>query len=79
MCVAGSAGVRMRASSRSKWSVEPVYLKAIIMGLCIGVVAMLLDLWVGERGWRARGAALLLAGGLLCLLQYGLIHFRRRR
>lgn len=58
---------------------EPVYLKVIILGLCIGVVAMLLELWVGDRGWPARGAALLVAGGILCLLQYGLIRFRNRR
>ncbi len=64
--------------SRAGRAVERVYLEALVMGLCIGVAAMLLDYWVGDGSWRLRGATLLLVGGALCVFQYRLARFRRR-
>lgn len=57
--------------------VERVYLEAFVMGLCIGLAALLIDRWVGEAGWPPRVLALLLVGGLLCLIQYGMVRARR--
>lgn len=57
---------------------ERVYVEAVIMGLCIGVAALLLDQWIGYRSWNMRIATLVLVGGALCLLQYGLARLRRR-
>jgi hypothetical protein len=55
------------------------YADAAIMGLAIGLGAILLELWVGDSGWLARVVALLVVGAGLCAAQYGLIRWRRRR
>lgn len=52
---------------------------ALIMGLAIGLAAILLDAWVGTAGWLARIAALLLVGSLLCGVQYLLLLRHKRR
>ncbi len=57
---------------------ERFYIEAIIMGLCIGLAALLINGWVGEASWPARIAALLVIGGGLCLMQYGLVRARRK-
>jgi len=64
--------------SRTGRAVERVYLEAFVMGLCIGVAAMLLDYWVGYGSWPLRIVTLLLVGGGLCVFQYRLARFRRR-
>jgi putative flippase GtrA len=48
------------------------YFEAVVIGLGIGVAALSLDQLVGEAGWFVRVASLLIVGGLLCLVQYGL-------
>ena len=58
--------------------VERVYIEAVVMGLCIGLAAMLLDYLVGYSSWRLRIVGLLLVGGALCVFQYQLGRFRRR-
>lgn len=64
--------------SREGPALERVYIEALIVGLCIGVAALLLDYWVGYSSWRLRIALLVLVGGALCLLQYGLGRLWRR-
>ena len=49
------------------------------MGLCIGFATLLLNWWVGDANWRPRLLALLVIGGLLCMLQYGLTRIRGKR
>lgn len=44
-------------------------IEAVVMGLCIGVAALLIDLWVGDAGWTRRILAFLGVGGLMCLIQ----------
>lgn len=56
---------------------ERVYFEAIIMGLCVGLAALLLDRLVGEAGWPPRLLLLLLVGGALCLVQYVIVRGRR--
>jgi len=46
------------------------------MGLMIGLLAILLDMWVSEAGWGVRLVALVLMGSVLCLVQYGLTRWR---
>ncbi|HMQ29307.1 MAG TPA: hypothetical protein PKD53_01215 [Chloroflexaceae bacterium] len=65
-------------SSKRGGILERVYLEAMVMGLLIGVAALLIDRWVGEAGWPPRILALLVVGGSLCLAQYGLVRARRR-
>lgn len=65
-------------SSRRGRLIERVYLEAMMMGLLIGIAALLLDRWVGGSSWPPRLVALAAVGGLLCLVQYGLVRARRR-
>lgn len=65
-------------SSRRGRLLERVYLEALVMGLLIGLAALLIDRWVGEAGWPPRLLALAVVGGALCLAQYGLVKARRR-
>jgi hypothetical protein len=58
--------------------VERVYLEALLVGLCIGIAAILLNYWLNDNSWRVRLTALVLVGGGLCLLQYGLSRVLRR-
>jgi len=53
------------------------YAIAVVMGLLIGILAVLLDRWVGEAGWWLRVAALVITGTVLCVAQYGLARWRR--
>ncbi|MCS6880146.1 MAG: hypothetical protein RMK84_03950 [Oscillochloridaceae bacterium] len=53
------------------------YTFAVVMGLLIGIAAVLLERWVGGAGWGLRVAALALAGAALCLVQYGLTRWPR--
>lgn len=64
--------------SAEERSLNRVLGQAIIIGVLIGLSAMLLQIWVGEAGWLARGAALLLLGGLICWLQFWLLRRHRR-
>lgn len=66
-------------SRRREWGVERIYLEALVMGLCIGLAAILLDHWLSDNSWRVRIAALVVVGAALCVLQYGITHVRRRR
>ncbi|MGQ9926651.1 MAG: hypothetical protein ACUVS4_07250 [Chloroflexaceae bacterium] len=52
------------------------YAIAVVMGLLIGILAVLLDRWVGEAGWGLRAAALLITGSVLCMAQYALTRWR---
>ncbi|MCX7790121.1 MAG: hypothetical protein N2378_05740 [Chloroflexaceae bacterium] len=56
---------------------KATYTIAAVMGLLIGVVAVLLDRWVGEAGWGVRVVAFVLTGSVLCVVQYGFTHWRR--
>jgi hypothetical protein len=58
---------------------DRIYIEALIMGLCIGLAALLLNWWVGDASWRPRALALLVVGGLLCVIQYGLARARGKR
>jgi hypothetical protein len=58
--------------------VERVYLEGIVMGLCIGLLALLLDAWIGDRSWRMRITGLVLVGGALCVLQYAVARIGKR-
>jgi len=58
--------------------VERVYLEALLIGLCIGLAAVLLDRWVGGSSWQLRIGSLLVLGGGICLLQYWLARVGRR-
>jgi hypothetical protein len=55
------------------------YADAALMGLSIGLCAIMLEVWVGESEWPGRIGALLLVGSALCAAQYGLMRWRRRR
>lgn len=55
-----------------------VYIEALVMGLCIGVAAVLLNSWLNDNSWPVRLAALLVVGSGLCLLQYGIARWRRQ-
>jgi hypothetical protein len=59
--------------------VNCLYINAAIMGLAIGLCAVLLEVWVGHAGWPVRIAALLVVGSALCAAQYSLMRWRRRR
>jgi len=56
--------------------VKASYPVAVAMGLMIGLLAILLDMWVSEAGWGVRLVALVLMGSVLCLVQYGLTRWR---
>jgi O-antigen/teichoic acid export membrane protein len=53
------------------------YAIAVVMGLLIGILAVLLDRWVSEAGWGLRAAALVITGSVLCVAQHGLARWRR--
>ncbi|MBX0326788.1 hypothetical protein K2Z83_03715 [Oscillochloris sp. ZM17-4] len=55
------------------------YAEAAIMGLAIGLGAILLEVWVGHAGWPARIAALVVIGAVICAAQYGLMRWRKIR
>lgn len=57
---------------------ERAYLEAIVMGLCIGLSALLINRWVGDSSWPVRILTLLLVGGVLCLIQFGIVRARRK-
>lgn len=52
-------------------------LEAVVMGLAIGLGAILLNVWVGDASWPRRLLALAFVGALLCALQYGFVRLRR--
>lgn len=58
---------------------ERVYIEALVMGLCVGLAAVLLNYWLNDNSWRVRILALLLVGAALCLVQYGLVRLGRRK
>ncbi|MEI7644213.1 MAG: hypothetical protein WCJ55_08025 [Chloroflexales bacterium] len=51
---------------------------AVMMGLAIGLAAILLEVWVGAAGRLTQIAALLLIGAILCAVQYWLIRTCRK-
>ncbi|MEI8308054.1 MAG: hypothetical protein WCF99_13420 [Chloroflexales bacterium] len=55
------------------------YIDAVIMGLAVGLGAILLEAQAGSLGWPLQFTALLLIGTILCAAQYGLIRLRRRK
>jgi hypothetical protein len=59
--------------------VEQLSIDAAMMGLAIGLAAVLLEWWVGNAGWPVRIAALVVVGAILCAAQYGLSQWRKRR
>jgi len=64
-------------TNRSDVSMKGRYAIAVVMGLLIGILAVLLDRWVSEAGWGLRAAALVITGTVLCVAQYGLARWRR--
>ncbi|NTU78321.1 MAG: hypothetical protein HGA45_02775 [Chloroflexales bacterium] len=58
---------------------QRIYIEALVMGLCIGLAALLLNWWVGDSGWRSRALALIIVGGVLCVIQYGITRARGKR
>lgn len=64
-------------NSKRKLTVQRIYFEALVIGLSIGGAALALDRLVGDAGWLTRVASLLLAGGLLCLVQYVLTRTRQ--
>lgn len=63
--------------SKKVQALKRVDLEAVVMGLLIGLTVVGLQTWLDEAGLLTRGAALLVAGGLLCLIQYALVRLRR--
>lgn len=63
----------------SEVAVERLSIDAVVMGLTIGLGAILLDAWVGDAIWPLRIAALLLVGSALCAVQYLLLRQRRKK
>lgn len=57
---------------------DRMYREALVVGLCIGIAALLLDHWLGYRSWPLRIFALTMVGGGICVLQYALARFWRR-
>lgn len=53
-----------------------IYLEACIVGVSIALTVLLLRAWLGESSTVIRFGALLIAGGALCGLQYGLSRWR---
>lgn len=66
-------------TNRRRRLLERVYIEALVIGLCIGLAAVLLDQWLSDNSWRVRILALLLVGGSLCLIQYAIVHFGKRK
>lgn len=58
--------------------VERLSLDALMMGLVIGICAILLERWFGAAAWLVRMIALVVVGLFLCALQYGLMRWMRR-
>jgi hypothetical protein len=56
---------------------ERFYTEAVVMGLLIGLTVVLLQIWLGSAQFSLRLVGLLVAGGLLCVVQYGLGRVRR--
>lgn len=70
----------MKTIARSEGQVvERVYIEALVMGLCIGIAAVLLNYWLNDNSWRLRLFALFSVGAGLCLLQYGIARLRRQK
>jgi hypothetical protein len=65
-------------SSKPGRILERAYIEALVVGLCIGLAALLIDEWVGDAGWLTRIVALLVVGGLLCLVQFGITRLWRK-
>lgn len=63
--------------SKKVQALKRVDLEAIVMGLLIGLTVVLLQLWLGAAELPLRVLALLVAGGLLCLVQYGMAKLRK--
>ncbi|NTV63554.1 MAG: hypothetical protein HGA65_08470 [Oscillochloris sp.] len=53
-------------------------LDAVIMGLIIGICAVLLESWAGRASLPLRLVCWLLVGGALCAVQYALMRWLRR-
>jgi len=64
------------AASKRVQRVERFYVEAVVMGLLIGLAVLLLQSWLGAAAPAVRLLALLVAGGLLCLIQYGMARLR---
>lgn len=58
-------------------AVERVYIEALVMGLCIGIAATILNSWLNDNSWPVRLLALFGVGAALCLIQYGITRLRR--
>lgn len=58
-------------------AVERVYIEALVMGLCIGLAAIVLNFWLNDNSWAVRLFALFSVGAALCLIQYAITRFRR--
>jgi hypothetical protein len=65
-------------SSKPGRLLERAYIEAFVVGLCIGLAALLIDRWVGDAGWPTRIATLTAVGGLLCLVQFGITRLWRK-
>jgi hypothetical protein len=64
-------------NSKRKIAVRRIYLEALVIGLSIGGSALVLDRLVGDASLLVRVVSLIVVGGLLCLVQYGLTRTRR--
>lgn len=53
-------------------------LDAVIMGIIIGISAVLIDLWFSQARWFVQLAVLVGVGILLSGIQYGLMRWLRR-
>lgn len=62
--------------SKKVQALKRVDLEAVLMGLLIGLTVVALQAWLGQAGMLVRALALLAAGALLCLIQYGLGRMR---
>ena len=56
-----------------------LYVQAVVIGLLIGLGAVILELWFGNSGWIARILALILLGSAICGFQYWLLRLRKSR
>ncbi len=65
-------------TSLERWSLDRVYIEALVMGLCIGIAALLLNHWLNDNSWPVRLTALVIVGSGLCVLQYALARLWRR-
>jgi hypothetical protein len=58
--------------------VNRLYIDAVMIGLAIGLGAVLLEAWVGTAEWQVRIAAMLGISAILCAAQYWLIKLHRK-